>query len=545
MIRSLLLVVSMLLGLVTPALAATPKALPPLTIICWHDIRDNLLENFASDPDMTAIDSRDLIGQLELLRSLGYTPIRLQQWLDARAGKASLPEKPVLLTFDDGFASLHDKVMPLLKLYDFPAVAAIVSDWIVADDAPAGKFMNQAQLRAIQASGVFELASHSHDLHHGVPANPQGNSQPAANVRAWSNGEYETDAKYHRRVGADLALSAKRLEEISGVRPRAVVWPYGAYNARAVAAADAQGYTVSMGLESGLNDDKVSPMRLRRVLVETSMGLTDFARALAPSSERVAPKAPTVVRKASVAAQELGTIRALRVSLDALVTEPFLQQERGLSALLDQVRSAGVNVVLLNAQSASGETYFPTALATMKADLLNRVSWQLRTRADVKVFAVLSLGRLPCSYAQCATALALDLGRHVPLAGVVLEGANQIQGEQLHGIYEAVRQYHPELMTARVLESPRALEAARALESVDFVLLNGAPPIQADWSAIPSDRIITQLALNGTQAPQLQQVYRQGIRHLALVQQDASYLSTLSSDIRLLMSTATRHNPRN
>jgi poly-beta-1,6-N-acetyl-D-glucosamine N-deacetylase len=545
MIRALYLAICCLIGTALPAQADSLKTLPPLTIICWHDIRDNLLENFAADPDMTAIDSRDLIGQFELLRGLGYTPIRLQDWLDARAGLVSLPAKPVLLTFDDGYASLHDKVLPLLKLFNYPAVAAIVSDWIVPDDAIPGKFMNQSQLRAIQASGVIELASHSHDLHHGIQANPQGNSQPAANVRAWSNGQYETDAQYQQRVAVDLALSARRLHELTGVTPRAVVWPYGAYNSHAVAAAGSQGYSVSMGLESGLNDEHVSPMRLRRVLVETSMGLTDFARALAPSSERGLAAAPASLRRPSVAAQELGTVRALRISLDALLAAPFLTQEQGLSALLDQVRAAGVNVVFVNAQSENGDTYFPSSAGLLRADLLNRVSWQLRTRADVKVFAVLSLDRAQCAKPDCAIQLASDLGRHVPLAGLVLEGAMRMKAEQLNAIYDAARQYHPELMTAREMQSNQSAEIATLLNSVDFILLNGHDKPVLDPSIVPADRIITQLALIRGKAPELATLYYQGVRHLALTQYDAGQFAALSPEIRLLMSTATRHNPRN
>jgi poly-beta-1,6-N-acetyl-D-glucosamine N-deacetylase len=528
----------------SPTNVQAAQALPQLTVICWHDIRDQLLDGFAQDPDMTAIDSRDLVAQFELLRGLGYTPIRLQDWLDARAGKVTLPAKPVLLTFDDGYRSMHDKVLPLLSLFNYPAVAAIVSSWIVPDDAPAGKFMHASQVKALQASGLVELASHSHDMHQGVIANPQGNSQPAANARAWINGHYETDAQYRHRVGADLAASVQALHKMAGERPRTVVWPYGAYNDSAIQAASQQGFSVAMGLESGLNNADVSPMKMRRILVETSMGLTDFARALTPGQAPVMVAQNESLTPASVAAQELGTVRALRVSLDAVVAANQSEQEEKLSALLEQVRDLGVNVVLLNTHSAQAETYFPVQGARMRADLFNRVSWQLRTRTDVKVFAVVPMDRLACVSLACAAQVAADLGRHTPLAGLVLEGASNFSSAQLQVVYQAARHYHPELMTARALPSLPPSGTAELMHKIDFLVLPAA-----DLSAVPAvgtlqNRLVVQASMSMMHSDELLTLHRGGLRHLALVSPIVSRAELFSPAIRQVMSTATRHNPR-
>jgi poly-beta-1,6-N-acetyl-D-glucosamine N-deacetylase PgaB len=518
------------------------NTLPELTIICWHDVRDQLLDGFAQDPDMTAIDTRDLVAQFELLRGLGYTPIRLQQWLDAREGKATLPAKPVLLTFDDGYRSMHDKVLPLLALFQYPAVAAIVSSWIAPNDVPAGKFMNAAQLNTLQASGWVELASHSHDLHQGVIANPQGNSQPAANARAWSRGQYESDAQYRSRVGLDLARSVQMLQAMAGVRPRAVVWPYGAYNDSAIDAATEQGFTVAMGLESGLNDSRLSPMKMRRILVETSMGLTDFARALLPGVSVAASSSTEPLPAASVAAQELGTIRALRVSLDSVVAANESEQEEKLSALLEQVLDLGVNVVMLDTHSEQSESYFPSRVGRMRADLLNRVSWQLRTRTNVKVFAVLPMDRLGCDSVVCAADIAQDLGRSTPLAGLVLEGAASFSSAQLQEVYQAARHYHPELMTGRALTSLSFANTVELMRKVDFLFLPAQALATTPVASAMSNRLVVQASLN---TQDLERLHRLGVRHLALLAPRAPRVKLFAPEIRQLMSTATRHNPRN
>lgn len=70
------------------------------------------------------------------LRDNGYQPISVQQILDAHDGKIVLPEKAVLLTFDDGYSSFYTRVWPLLKAYNWPALWAPVGSWV---DAPANK----------------------------------------------------------------------------------------------------------------------------------------------------------------------------------------------------------------------------------------------------------------------------------------------------------------------------------------------------------------------------------------------------------------------
>jgi biofilm PGA synthesis lipoprotein PgaB len=51
---------------------------------------------------------------------MGYSVVSVQDLFDAAAGKKELPEKPILLTFDDGYLSFYTKVYPLLKKYHYP-----------------------------------------------------------------------------------------------------------------------------------------------------------------------------------------------------------------------------------------------------------------------------------------------------------------------------------------------------------------------------------------------------------------------------------------
>src|SRR5690606_251852 len=141
------------------------------------------------------IETRTLVDLFEWLRANDYHPVSLAQIVAARNGGAPLPPRPVLLTFDDGFASMYTKVFPLLKQFGYPAVAAIVTKWVDAPpdarirlsaklEVPRNTFLNWDQVKEMADSGLVEIASHTHDLHRGVLGNPQGNELPAAAARA-------------------------------------------------------------------------------------------------------------------------------------------------------------------------------------------------------------------------------------------------------------------------------------------------------------------------------------------------------------------------
>ena len=128
-------------------------AVRPLPILMYHNVvRDGVPCN-----EMTVTVSR-LREDLEYLRQAGYTTVLPRDLLDPD----TLPDKPVLLTFDDGYASTYDLLYPLLQAYqDKAAVCPIVAmaDWWV----PA--FCNWFAWREMCASGLVEAGSHTWNLH--------------------------------------------------------------------------------------------------------------------------------------------------------------------------------------------------------------------------------------------------------------------------------------------------------------------------------------------------------------------------------------------
>lgn len=380
--RLLVLVFLLVAGLMLPGKASA------LIVLSYHDIRDDVAGK--GDPDAFAVTTRNFAMHLDWLRAHGYVPVSPQAVRDAQAGRHRLPPKAVLLTFDDGLRSTYTHAFPLLRAYGYPALVAVVTSWM---DLPTGAqvpyghrafgpgdFLTWEQAREMQASGLVEIASHSHALHVGVPGNPQGNQLPAAITRLW-NGAYESEAAYRSRIEADLRQSAELIERHTGRRPSAIVWPYAAYSQVSNGIARGLGMPMSFDLEGRPNvldnaprDEEAGLDSLSRVLIHNNPDYADFARDLRYDSGR-------------------NGMRAIQVDLDYVYDPDPVQTERNLGTLVERINRIKPSHVFLQAfadsdgDGAAEALYFRNRHLPMRADLFNRVAWQLQTRSDVRVFA--------------------------------------------------------------------------------------------------------------------------------------------------------------
>jgi biofilm PGA synthesis lipoprotein PgaB len=348
--------------------------------LCFHDVRPDVGRG-----DDLSMSTDRFVALLTWLRQHGYQPVGVDDLLRARQGLKPLPDKAVLLTFDDGYQGFYSQVYPLLKAYRYPAVLAVVGSWL---DAPPGetvdyggkrvpreKFLSWEQLREMAGSGLVEIASHSYNGHRGLLANPQGNRQPALTARIYDpdTGRYETDAAYLQRIRTDLEANAKLIGEKAGFRPRVMVWPFGKYSLPAVEAARQAGMEVAMGLGDGPGDtDHLTAVN--RLLIEGSLEL----HSLTWRMRNLLARDPQ---------------RVVQVDLDYVFDPDPAQIERNLGLLLDRIKGMQITTVYLQAfadpdgDGVADSLYFPNAYLPVRADLFNRVAWQLKTRAGVRVYA--------------------------------------------------------------------------------------------------------------------------------------------------------------
>ena len=355
-----------------------------LIVLAYHEIDEPAK---AVMPDYV-VTPENFRAQLAWLKDHDFHFVSLDQVLRARAGKELLPEHPVLLSFDDGYRSVFTNAFPLLEQYKAPAIIALVGTWLAPKDGENIQFGDQLlarermlswdQLRIMLKSGLVEIASHTYDLHHGINANPQANSEPAVTTRLYEPAKgYENESAFRQRLKADLLQNNELMEQQLKRHPRVVVWPYGRYNKTAIEVADQLGMPVGLTLNDGEIFNETALNAMPRILMTQELG---GATGLAAEISLRNRDASDNNRAAKV----------MHVDLDNIYDPNPVQIERNLKLLLSRIRAMGVNTVYLQAYAdpdgngAADSVYFPNRHLPVRADLFNHVAWEIRTRTPVR-----------------------------------------------------------------------------------------------------------------------------------------------------------------
>lgn len=102
--------------------------------------------------------------QMRLLYNNGFytiTPVELEEFLYS---KRSLPEKSIMITFDDGYLSNYIYAYPILKRYGFKATIFLITEYTINQSQPDFEYLNRDHIKA--SSDVFNFGSHTHSLHY-------------------------------------------------------------------------------------------------------------------------------------------------------------------------------------------------------------------------------------------------------------------------------------------------------------------------------------------------------------------------------------------
>jgi peptidoglycan/xylan/chitin deacetylase (PgdA/CDA1 family) len=506
----------MLCLLLVVVATAQARAEPPgqrFVSIAFHDVVDQ-----PTDLGPESVTTKTFVQFLDWLKGTGWEVISLDDVSAAARGLRRLPDKAILLTFDDGYRSLYTRVFPLLKAYRYPAVAALVGSWMEdgADSTaldgdtegtvlygdkrvPRSNFISWEEAREMQESGLIEFASHSYDLHRGIRANPQGNFSSAAKTWRYDplTRTYEDDAQFIARIRADLIHSRAMMEANLGQPPRAIAWPYGRYSGPALQVAKELGFAFALTLadEPAYTSDLYA---IRRYYPTGRPSLGDIVRNL-----RFEPPRPRTLRIACVTLDALAAARSGR------------QQDELLGHIIEGLRALGTNAVVIDANAALpsaaaplGAVYFPTKLRPLRMAVLGRATWQIRTRGGSDVFLHLPLAASAAAVGNAnVPRLFADMLRYARPDGVVIDMlVPTAPGAIVADRPEAIRARRAALNPDR-LDGPARLgfAAYRAAAAIDprlrLMLAMQQPAGPPDWADIallpPSEDVGQIMALAG------------------------------------------------
>ncbi len=230
-----------------PVLQAGQLRVP---ILMYHHIRVNPKPN---DPVWAALNvtPQQLDDQLNYLMTHNYHTITLDQLWDALNNKATLPENPIILTFDDGYRNFYDAAFPILKKYQVKAVAFVITAVV---NSPA--YLTWDQIAEMDKSGLVQFGAHTR--HH--PNLPDLSAAIIADEIKGSKIDLETHLK------------------------KPILWfcyPYGSYSNNIIVTVKQAGFIGAASTIYGTVQSKDTIYLMPRIMVDGRFSLDNLARRIA------------------------------------------------------------------------------------------------------------------------------------------------------------------------------------------------------------------------------------------------------------------------
>ena len=221
-------------------LVPEPEGFP---ILEYHQVRDTPL-----DPDLTVynVPPDEFAAQLDYLQAEGYTTITLQDFMRVVHGKGELPAKPIVLTFDDGYADNFTTMLPILEAHSMTAVV-----YVVTNKLGQPGYLTIDELKEMQRRGI-EIGSHTAD------------HLPLTSL--------DTAAQLKQISESKIFLEWGGLATIYSLS-----YPNGAFNSEIIEMVKQSEYLTAVTGEAGLNTLNTNPYELYRVHIrKPRFGLTEF-----------------------------------------------------------------------------------------------------------------------------------------------------------------------------------------------------------------------------------------------------------------------------
>jgi peptidoglycan/xylan/chitin deacetylase (PgdA/CDA1 family) len=226
-------------------------------ILLYHSVADDPPAGFAR----WAIEPDLFDAHLEYLATNGYVGLTVSDYVRILAARGALPERPVLITFDDGFRDVLSTAAPSLERYGFNATLYVTtgyiggrSSWLTSERATEQVMVDRSDLLVLRDRG-FEIGSHA------VTHRPL-DELPLTVARQ------------------EIVASKVQLEEVLGAEVSSFAYPHG-YSSPAIRRAVREaGYASACGVTHALSGAGDDPYALVRLIVDRGTTVADLMRLL-------------------------------------------------------------------------------------------------------------------------------------------------------------------------------------------------------------------------------------------------------------------------
>jgi peptidoglycan/xylan/chitin deacetylase (PgdA/CDA1 family) len=228
--------------------------------LCYHQVEPSPRGKFS-------MSSEKFRQHLAYLKSRNFKSLNSNE-LDQILNHGAKPaENSVIITFDDGYRTVYDYALPIMKEFGFTGIVCIYPEFI-----GAGKAMSWEQLKHLISEGwSIECHSMSH-------ANLAKNDLPEAGLSEF----------LHKEIVRSKEIIERKLHN----QVLFMVWPYGCYTQKSIETARQAGYVGAMTVDGGSNYAGMSPWQIKRQVIYANDDMNKFLIRLGMRAIKVRQRYP-------------------------------------------------------------------------------------------------------------------------------------------------------------------------------------------------------------------------------------------------------------
>lgn len=210
-----------------------------IPVLMYHSIK------YEKDNELR-IPKEKFKEQMEYLKKEGFNPLSLNELYSHMLLGTEIPQKPIVITFDDGYADNYTNAYPILKDLGFKASVFVISSVVDKHE----DYMTSEQLKEMDRNGI---SIEGHTVTH-----------PMLNTLSYNNQLKE------------LKDSKEALEKILGRQIDYIAYPYGKYNDDTLKLVEQLGYKMAFSTKSGLAHKSNGIYKLHRIYISEKYNINQF-----------------------------------------------------------------------------------------------------------------------------------------------------------------------------------------------------------------------------------------------------------------------------
>ncbi|MCI8413096.1 MAG: polysaccharide deacetylase family protein [Clostridia bacterium] len=239
MMKCLCALLSLFCCVTCGAPAKTQKDVRRVPVVMYHSVCKTNVGEFVISPD-------GLRRDFKYFRDKGYTAVFVRDIVAFCDGKKNLPEKPIVITFDDGFYNNAYYALGIAEEFGMKITVSVVGSYVKKEEkekkrSPVYSYLNYDDMRRMQQSGWVEFCNHTYDMHR---------TSPRKGVR---RAKGESASEYEKTLTADSEKCRKLIKSACGVSPDVFTYPFGCYSNETGKILAKLGYRAVMTCKGGIN----------------------------------------------------------------------------------------------------------------------------------------------------------------------------------------------------------------------------------------------------------------------------------------------------